>query len=177
MKGQYLSTEHIQKVRRKSRSRRWVGGILGGFFLLSVVLSITDDELREYFFTYLLCFLPFGIMWYRGYSEKQWIEKANRYNTIFECDNDGYVSISELERQTGKNAAAIVADLDTLLNKGYLCKCTLQKQGQLCVILSAGRVNKSGFTHVECASCGATGRIRIGSSGKCEYCGSSLYVQ
>lgn len=102
------------------------------------------------------------------------IEAANRYNAIFICDSDGIVTISELTKQTGKDPAGIIGEIDKLLNKGYLCGCTLKKEGQPCVVLSDGKADESGFVTVKCPACGGTTRIRTGSNGKCEYCGGEL---
>ena len=70
----------------------------------------------------------------------------------------------------GKATAQILSELERLVEKGYLCNCSLQKTGQPCVLLSDG----SGFVNVVCDICGGTTRIRAGSSGKCEYCGKAL---
>ena len=76
----------------------------------------------------------------------------------------------------GKATAQILSELERLLEKGYLCNCSLQKTGQPCVLLSDGRadIDGSGFVNVVCDICGGTTRLRAGSSGKCEYCGKAL---
>ena len=76
----------------------------------------------------------------------------------------------------GKATAQILSELERLVEKGYLCNCSLQKTGQPCVLLSDGRadIDGSGFVNAVCDICGGTTRLRAGSSGKCEYCGKAL---
>ena len=176
--GQYLSKKTLVKAGIRKRIMVISGGILTVLFATSVLMAIMDygNELRQNLIVYVALLIPSVLLLYKGIKAGAMTDLANRYNSIFECDRDGVVTISELTKQTGKATSKILSELERLLEKGYLCNCSLQKNGQPCVLLSDGNAagNGSGFVNVVCDVCGGTTRIRAGISGRCEYCGSAL---
>ena len=176
--GLYLSKKTLVKAGIRKRIMVISGGILTVLFATSVLMAIMDsgNELRQNLIVYVALLIPSVLLLYKGMKDGALTELANRYNSIFECDRDGVVTISELTKQTGKATPKILSELEDLLEKGYLCNCSLQKTGQPCVMLSDGSVegNGSGFVNVVCDICGGTTRLRTNSSGKCEYCGNAL---
>lgn len=176
--GLYLSKKTLVKAGIRKRIMVIVGGILTVLFATSVFMAIMDsgNELRQNLTVYVALLIPSVLLLYKGIKAGVLTDLANRYNSIFECDRDGIVTIVELGKQTGKANANILSELERLIEKGYLCNCSLQKTGQPCVILSDGTVagNGSGFVNVVCDICGGTTRLRAGSSGRCEYCGKAL---
>lgn len=175
--GYYLSPKGMARARSRKSIMTVAGGILTVFFAAGVLMAAMDySGLRSNLPVYVILLVPSALLFYRGLRTGILARQANRYNSIFECDQDGVVTIHELTAQTGKTAPAVLSEVEQLLEKGYLCNCSLQRNGQPCVILSAGTTDEAGsaFVNVVCEKCGATTRIRAGSSGRCEYCGSAL---
>ena len=179
--GLYLSKKTLVKAGIKKRIMVISGGILTVLFAISVLMAIVgySEDLRQNLIIYVALLIPSALLLYQGMKAGALTDLANRYNSIFECDRDGVVTISELTKQTGKTTAKILSELERLLEKGYLCNCSLQKNGQPCVMLSDGSAERdgSGFVNVVCDVCGGTTRLRAGSSGRCEYCGKALQSQ
>ena len=179
--GLYLSKKTLVKAGIRKRIMVISGGILTVLFATSVLMAILDsgNELRQNLIVYVALLIPSALLLYKGMKAGVLTDLANLYNSIFECDRDGVVTISEFTKQTGKASPQILSELERLLEKGYLCNCSLQKTGQPRVILSDGTAagNGSGFVNVICDVCGGTTRLRAESSGRCEYCGSALKSQ
>lgn len=178
MENFYLSKKTLVKTEIKKRILVITGGILTVLFALSVVMAAVgySAELRQGLVVYILLLIPSVLILYKGIKLGKITGLARRYNSIFSCDTDGIVTVAELVKQTGKTSPQILSELEMLLQKGYLRGCTLQKKGHQCVILSDGSADVSGFGFVNavCDVCGGTTRLRAGSSGRCEYCGSAL---
>lgn len=141
------------------------------------VKTSDGSSLRDGLLTYVVCLIPSVILLICGFRMKKNIELAQQYNTIFMCDEDGFVDASELAAQTGKPLTKVFQELETLFRKGLFQNCTLQKSGKPGVVLGNKRIrdeNSQGFVVVKCASCGGTSRIRSGMSARCEYCGSEI---
>lgn len=176
--GLYLSKKTLVKAGIRKRIMVISGGILTVLFATSVLMAILDsgDALRQNLIVYVALLIPSVLLLYKGIKAGALTDLANRYNSIFECDRDGIVTIAELGKQTGKANANILSELERLIEKGYLCNCSLQKKGQPCVMLSDGSAegDGSGFVNAVCDICGGTTRLRAGSSGRCEYCGKAL---
>ena len=172
----YLSRRTLAKAAIKKNFMTITGGILTVFFAMAVLMSITgfDADLRKNLLIYVICLIPSVLLLVLGLKAVALIKLANRYNSIFECDRDGVVTISELTKQTGKENFKILSELELLIEKGFLCNYSLQKQGQPCVMLSDGSADRAGFLNVVCGKCGGTTRLNAGTSGACEYCGNAL---
>lgn len=175
--SRYLSKKTLAKAGFKTHFFKICGTILTILFATSIVMAATgyDLELRKNLIVYVLLFIPSALMMYSGIKAGKICNLANSYSNIFECDEDGVVTIDELNKQTGKPKHIIISELDMLLSNNYLCSCTLERKGRVRVILSNGDIEaEDGFVNVVCDVCKGTTRIRAGRSGVCQYCGSSL---
>lgn len=171
----YLSNKAVSAASVKNTICTVLGGVFTVFFVLSVAMAIANvDGLRDGLIVYVFLLIPSALLWYKGIKGKRLTNRANYYNSIFVCSQDKMIPISELTKQTGKNTPTVIAELEQLLDKGYLCGCTLQRESQPCVILSDGDSIGAEFVVVQCEACGGTTRLRAGSTGKCEYCGRNL---
>lgn len=155
-----------------------LGAVLSCFFLFGIVSGIlgTTQGLREGLPVYIIFFIPSVFLLLHGVRLGGSIDAARRYDSIFTADSDGFVTMAELQRQTGRSADAILKDLEKLFRKGYFHDCSLERGGEPRVIIANAKAGESGigFAEVSCPHCGGTTRIRAGSRGKCAYCGSDI---
>ena len=102
--GLYLSKKTLVKAGIRKRIMVISGGILTVLFATSVLMAILDsgDELRQNLIVYVALLIPSVLLLYKGMKDGALTDLANRYNSIFECDRDGVVTISELTKQMGK---------------------------------------------------------------------------
>ncbi len=176
MKTKYLSESRLAVESIVS----WVTIILGAFGTFFFVFGLglvfvgrVDGSLGEnltvvgIFLVMFLCFLYFGI------RKRKRLNTVKMYGQLFRYDQDGYVTVKELQALSGLPEEKIEHDLKLFFAKGYFKNCTLQSGDFPCVILSAVE-DSSAFMVVQCQSCGAANRIRVGMRGKCEYCGQPL---
>lgn len=181
---EYLNTKRIAVDERKKKSAFIGGGILTAFFAFGLIgaltgaVSVEGSSKTDGMLVFICCLIPSALWLLSGLRKLHNIDLARRYNVIFMCDEDGFVTADELAKQTGKPLMKVFKEIDELLRKGYLCNCSLQNTGKAGVMLAGAKINNSeaqgGFISVKCKCCGGTSRIRAGFSGKCEYCGSAL---
>ena len=158
----------------------WTTIVLGAFGIIFFLVGLglvfagrVDGSLGEnltvvgIFLAMFLCLLYFGI------RKRKRLNAVKMYGQLFRYDQDGYVTVKELQALSGLPREKIEHDLKLFFSKGYFKNCTLQSGGCPCVVLSATG-DSSAFMVVQCQSCGAANRIRIGMRGKCEYCGQPL---
>ena len=102
--GRYLSKKTLVKAGIRKRIMVISGGVLTVLFATSVLMAILDsgDELRQNLIVYVALLIPSVLLLYKGMKDGALTDLANRYNSIFECDRDGVVTISELTKQMGK---------------------------------------------------------------------------
>lgn len=174
--GTYVSQERLAKIYSKERTLIFlsVGPIL--FFLFAVLEGIfgSDPVLRDSLVTSLIIEMLFVLMLLAGLRYERKLSLVRRYNQIFMCDKDGVVTMAELSRQMGKPEEKILSELKWLFKHSLFCDCTLQVGGDPCVILSGESGSRSSFVNVICDKCNGTTRLRAGTSGKCDYCGSAI---
>lgn len=177
MRKQYLSKKTLAKAEIKTHFFKIFGTMLTVLSIVGLILSVTgyNQDFKENMVIYILILAPSLLMLCSGIRTGKIKDLADCYNNIFECDEDGVVTIDELKRQTGKQEHEIVSEIDMLLKKNYLCCCTLERKGRVSVILSNGGDGAdSGFVNAVCSVCGGTTRVRAGKGGVCQYCGRSL---
>ena len=174
----YKSRGVAAAQRGKSKFLMIFGAVFGFIWAFGAVGGIANyKDLREGLPLYILMLIPHVWMFWRGIVAGRLADAATQYESIFTTDRDGIVTMDELTKQRGKSPEAILKELDEIFKKGYFNNCTLQKGQNPCVIIrGAARDDERGigFVEVKCESCGGTTRIRAGSSGKCDYCGSPI---
>ena len=174
--GTYISRVAIARLTLKKHIQMIIGGFFTAVFLFGIISGVTgyNEKLRDNLITNVVMIVPSALLLLNGIKNGRMAARAYRYNSIFMCDVDGTVTINELANQSGKPPFKVISELEKLFEKGVFCDCTLQKQGMPCVMLSGKEGSKTGFVNVVCEKCNGTTRIRVGSSGKCEYCGNAI---
>ncbi len=174
----YISADFLKSQERKKRRHLISGSIITVFFGFGFVGGIFDlgTGLREFVPLYLVLMIPGLLLLWSGYRCGRLDEAARRYETIFDTDRDGFVTLEELTRQTNRDGDKIFSELEVLFRKGYFTSCTLQRGGVPCVILADAMTGETGtgFAVVKCPNCGAANRIRAGSRSQCTYCGAGV---
>lgn len=179
-KYRYLDPDAERRLERRAKLQKGWGLGLTIFFGLAVIFSLTaekDEPIADDLGFYLGCTLPSVALLLWGLYTKRRLAAARRWAERFGTDRDGFVSLRELAQASGLSEQKAVSRLDRLFNAGLFRFCTFQRGGDRPgVILSDARLSDEavGFVNVKCASCGGTSRIRAGTVGKCEYCGSPL---
>ena len=174
--GTYISRVAIARLTLKKHIQMIIGGFFTAVFLFGIISGVTgyNEKLRENLITNIVMLVPSALLLLNGIKNGRMAGLAYRYNSIFMCDTDGTVTIDELAKQSGKPPFKVLSELEKLFQKGVFCECTLQKQGAPCVILSGREGSKTSFVDIVCEKCNGTTRIRVGSSGKCAYCGNAI---
>lgn len=174
--GTYISRVAIARLTLKKHIQMIIGGFFTAVFLFGIISGVTgyNEKLRDNLITNIVMLVPSALLLLNGIKNGRMAGLAYRYNSIFMCDTDGTVTIDELAKQSGKPPFKVLSELEKLFQKGVFCECTLQKQGAPCVILSGREGSKTSFVDIVCEKCNGTTRIRVGSSGKCAYCGNAI---
>lgn len=173
----YLSKEVIATLeKRKKRCLVW-GIVLCSFFALAAMMSFAEVDpegtLRQYRWFYVvalaLSFLPL----LAGIRASITLKRLYRCNAIFEADQDGFVTLKEISAGTHMSQEQTLRMLEKLCSTGAIVNCAFIRSGERPgVSLGGGRT--IGFRNVKCPNCGGTTRMRYGTVGVCEYCGSAL---
>ena len=174
--GTYISNDVIGRLSFKKNIQVVVGGFFTTFFVLGIIGGLMKDDqvFWDGLISGIIILLPFVLLFLSGIRNSRKIGLARRYNLIFMCDGDGTVTVHELANQIGKPSVKVLSQLEWLFRKGVFCDCTLQQGGEPCVILSGRTGSKTSFVNVVCEKCNGTTRLRAGTFGKCEYCGSAI---
>lgn len=174
--GTYISNDVLGRLSFKKNIQVVVGGFFTTFFLLGIIGGLMKDDqvFWDGLISGIIILLPFVLLFLSGIRNSRKIGLARRYNLIFMCDGDGTVTVHELANQIGKPSVKVLSQLEWLFRKGVFCDCTLQQGGEPCVILSGRTGSKTSFVNVVCEKCNGTTRLRAGTFGKCEYCGSAI---
>lgn len=174
--GTYISHAALGRLAWKKNVQMVVGGVFITFFMIGIIGGLMDNKqtLRDGLLAGIIILLPFVLLFLSGIRNSRKIGLARRYNLIFMCDGDGTVTVHELANQIGKPSVKVLSQLEWLFRKGVFCDCTLQQGGEPCVILSGRTGSKTSFVNVVCEKCNGTTRLRAGTFGKCEYCGSAI---
>lgn len=180
MDTRYLNQRKLAALRSRGKTQRVFGWILLATFVFGVVGFLTDgeaDKLLKDLSAELIFVIGGGLLLFLGLRNKSRAEAAERFASIFSGDDNGVVTIEELTRATNQPSGKVLTMLNTLTRLGLFQNCVLESGGsQPRVVLSNAQFGTAdaGYINVKCACCGGTTRIRFGTVGKCEYCGSPI---
>ena len=174
--GTYISNIAVRSLSVKKNIQMIIGGFWTAFFLYGIIEGLigNNEILRNGIVSSITLCILFLLLFLSGVRNSKKLGLVRRYNSIFMCDSNGTVTIDELSRQTGKSPVKILSELEWLFQHGMFCDCTLQKAGIPCVILSGKEGSKTSFVNVICEKCNGTTKLRAGTYGKCDYCGSAI---
>ena len=172
----YLDGNAVRRMERRTKRRTVSGGCLTVFFLLSTVMALANysPEIRRGLLVYVGLLISSVLLLLLGLRDGRDLSLVCRYNDIFCGDQDGVVHLSELTETTGKQAGQLLGELERLFRLGVFQGCTLRQGSNPAVLLANAGANENGFIMVTCPQCGASSRIRAGTSGRCDYCGGAL---
>ena len=173
----YLNHDLITKNKKKA-SLQFKFGIGMLIFYSFDFWAIHDGELEKYYIPLVIALMmpAFYLIWCSRKNSSE-IALAEKYDTAFCKDKNGYVTAFEMAQVLDKKYFDIFVELERLFRCGYFVNCTLQQGRNPCVIIYEAQMNDGqsvGFMQVICKKCGASNRIRANSRGKCEYCGSVI---
>ena len=142
--------------------------VLSIALILMIVLSIDGIVEGDYHTTRICIFLGIFILieLIFGVRTKILFQRLNRYEMIFEEDNVGVITFSELSEMTGVPEARVRKDILKRQNERF---GKIRIEGDKMYLRSYDEISE-----IICPTCGAVNRISSGSSDKCEYCGSYL---
>lgn len=170
----YLNPTAVTVGTIRKHLLRLVGGFFTVIFTIALCMSITAPDMRQDWYVSVIVLVPSILLLRRGIRAGRNLGLARRYGEIFAQDQDGVVELAELAEQTGKPPERVMAELEELFHRGLFRDCRLQTGEKPGVVLSSLGQGEQYFTVVTCANCGAGNRMRYGSRGECEYCGSAL---
>ena len=180
MKNRYLDGAKIFRLRGRAKAQRIAGWCILIFMALGIIGFLSDGEfetVRDSLAFYLLFIALGGWLLYLGIRNRRNAEAAERFAAIFLGDKDGVVTLEELCRAVNLPSGKVLAMLNQLTRASLFQNCVLQSGGNCpCVVLSDAQLDTrhAGFVNVQCPNCSGTTRIRFGTVGTCEYCGSPI---
>ena len=173
----YLNETLLRRLQGRQKRCLIGGGIASALFLLMIVMGFTSNpELKGYLPTYAVCLLLSLVPIVYALLSGRRLAAARRYESIFACDADGFISIDELKKRTGKDEWKILRELEALFGKGWFQRCALQREEKPGVLLTDAEAGDKGvgFLQVTCPHCGGANRLRAGAFGKCDFCGGPI---
>ena len=97
---------------------------------------------------------------------KKQLERINRYGLILEEDHDGVITFARLHEMTGIP--------ENVIRKDFV---KASKTSFKNIIVDGDNIfigKEDDYEDIVCPTCGATNTVRVGSSDKCNNCGSYL---
>ncbi len=152
-------------------------GVCGVFLASSRLINgIEKEKYSEYLYVYIVLIISFGMLLGISINMFRLAGKANKFNSIFENDPDGQLSVEKTALLFGMPVFKFVKLFDKLVKKGYLVNCSLDNSGEqlLIVLNNGGRSTQQKFDIINCPHCGAANDIKLGFVEKCKYCGNKL---
>ncbi len=155
---------------------------VGAFGILLVLLevlgfsdSLDDDRIIQYFVTYLAFlgfFIPLAMI---AVKKIALTGKAKRFNSLFESDPDGVISLERAAKLFGEPVHELADLFEQLVGKGYLVNCALQNPDNPVFVLNNGaKTATERFNSICCPNCGGVNVIKRDFVERCCYCGASL---
>lgn len=135
---------------------------------------IEEDEIGSSLAVYIIFIIIPGVFAVWAVNNLRLTGKANRLNSIFEGDQDGYIPVETLGQLMNISPEAAKRLFDKLVHKGFLTGCCIECDPVLRVVLKGDFAppEQPVLTVVSCPGCGASQSVRIGEVVKCSYCGS-----
>lgn len=140
-------------------------GVVLGFMVIIAVIGVTENEPHMTGVCTVLGIIIIVEMIGMILIKKMY-ERINRYEMILEEDHDGVITFARLSELTGIPEARIRKDF-TKMKKGRYQNVRIE--GDSLIIGTAEE-----YEEIICPTCGASNRVRAGSSDKCNNCGSYL---
>ena len=106
--------------------------------------------------------------------KKAILMRAQRYNRVFEEDNDGKVSYGKLSTLMGLSEQKVKNDIRWMIDHNFLKNIKYDRKGATVVM----KVETSAdFITVECPHCGAEVKMRANGGARCSYCGTYMRTE
>lgn len=136
-----------------------------GFVVIITVISITEGDSHFVKVCTVIGLIVIAEIIFFVIIRKM-LERVSKYRMIFEEDHDGVITFARLSELTGIPEARIRKDITKTQKHRF---SNIRVEGDTLILGSEDELED-----VICPTCGATNRVRIGSSDKCNNCGSYL---
>ena len=161
-------------------AKKWIYLVLGGFwsflFVVGLCMSLFGDDPTlkdaETRIIVLVMLAVSGLVLWRGLLAAKVVSRGPLYDSIFQMDRDGFVSLQEMVRQTGKDPQQVLKELGLLFDRRCFTNCSFQRLENPGVFLGDALPDDTpaGYVTVTCTACGATNRLKLGATGACRVC-------
>lgn len=134
-----------------------------------------NESVGEYLAVYIGLLLVFGVLMTAGIRRLILAGKARKFNSLFENDPDGVISLEKAAGLFGMPVHKFVSLFDRLVKKGFLVNCSLSNPDNPVIVLNNGAATaEERFDVIHCPNCGAPNQIKLGFVEICRYCGSGI---
>ena len=109
---------------------------------------------------------------------------VTRLNRLFAADEDGYVPVEDLCKETGIPEHKLLAQTNKAMLKGYIINCNYNaaekafllsdKIRKVPALTLRGAPENKPFIGIHCPGCAASLKIRVETKGTCPYCGREI---
>ena len=172
----YLAKDKLDRDAAKNRRRLFWTIVMTAFFALSTFWAITDYEGLRSGLSVYAAFLVLGLfLLARAAADRRRLNMASTYAAAFADSRKPELPLQDLAESLGKSGAEAEKELNWLLDKGYLTDCSVLPGPAPRVVLGRFHDPEADFVVEECPHCGANVKVRRGRSGRCEYCGSTVW--
>ncbi len=152
-----------------------VGISMGISDLLGMTERIDDGEEFSFIIVYVAMIAIFGTIAILSIKRIRLAGTAKKFNSFFESDPDGTISLESIARLMGKSVYDTSELFTNLVKKGYLINCTLQNPDRPIIVLNNGaKTATERFNSICCPNCGGVNVIKRDFVERCCYCGTSL---
>ncbi len=132
----YLSRSNLLYARIMAFLQIGFGGMFTAVLLIAVLLSVMGSEAMTDstgFYVAVLCVFA-GIL-VLGINNCIQIGRANRFNSLFQGDTDGTLSVRQTAVLFHMPPRRCLKQFDALIRRGYLVNCHLEQDGEPVIIL------------------------------------------
>ena len=140
--------------------------------LFMMFLLILQDMVLFIFFVFLLpIFLILSGIFAIAWFSKMRLYRADKYNRIFEEDHDGVIPYEALASLTGFNINRVKKDIGSLTGRNIFKNITFDRKG-VRIVMKAD--TETDFITVDCPTCNAPVKMRVGGGARCDHCGTYM---